>query len=81
MQQQMMLQRQQHRNNRICSFNLRERPVPTKASNFKMRIYLMIAIAIGAGYYFGMDQKRLSKPSDKKTILNYTDDLKSAEFR
>lgn len=77
MQQQMMLQRQQQQQQNM-QFQSTATTMPTKASASKMRIYLIIAIAIGVGYYFfGMDQKKVVKASNQKTILNYTDDLKS----
>lgn len=77
MQQQMMLQRQQQQQQNM-QFQSTGMSVPTKASASKMRIYLIIAIAIGVGYYFfGMEEKKAVKAGNQKTILNYTDDLKS----
>ncbi len=78
MQQQMMLQRQQQQQQQSMHFQSTATPMPTKASSSKTMIYLVIAVVIGVGYYFfGMDQKKVAKATDKKTILNYTDDLKS----
>jgi tetratricopeptide (TPR) repeat protein len=52
--------------------------MPAKAPDSKLLFYLIIAISIGVVYYFfGMDKKTVVKVTDKKTILNYTDDLKS----
>lgn len=78
MQQQMMLQRQHQQQQQNMQFQSTATTMPTKASGSKMRIYLILAVVIGVGYYFfGMDQKKVVKANDKKTILNYTDDLKS----